>query len=863
MNEVDLRMVRQRLTDCVANGTFDNRIIDTLICGEQFIPKECELWDYKREAGTDAISMGNSIIQIVSFYNTYGGYLVYGVEETEPGKVFSPVGIKDNRLNHTQLKDKLTAYTGRKIDFSYREVTYQIGEREFVFGVLHIPKRPRDQQPIDFGKNGPEVEKGKLLFRQKEVYFRSQDECVAAKSKEDWQMLLGERNNEFLWSTDSTTYFCSSDKMVVNHNLPDKNFICPKFFGRERILSDLWGWLADEFVGSIVLAGDGGKGKTSIAYEFAQEICRIRPFDIEKVIWLTAKEKQFVASLDRFVNVPETHFYDTESLLRAICSELAITDIEVDGASISMLKKYLRNAISNFPCFIIIDNVDSCDVDQQRMILETALQISNPRGRILLTTRQNLSYSSASCIAVGGLEETEYREYVNDLAEHMGGMKLSDRQISTLWKVTNGSPLFTESLLRLCRTGMPFNEAMGQWKGRLGDEARKAALQREIEQLSVDSRRVLLACAFMQEASLTELKQVTTYDDMRIHSCINELQSLFLVSVRPFIKREQRFAVSSNTASLVIANQQMLVPDPKVLERMVNDLRKGGTKDRSGVPSRRVGAAITQANSLMLAGEIDLAVDTMDSALKEMKENPDLVLMRARCLLEKYKSTGNQESQYLNMARRGFAKAESLGQRREMLYRLWYEGEVMAKDFSGAIEVANIAIQKDIPIKAEWLRRRAEAHLRMSDSLKSVHNWNSAVSEMSSSSRDIGDAIKVSDSRQTQALLELLYQVDDRLWDLTTYVKVGIDGLEENFEVAKQSIRRGNHRYIAYEHLLETANSIYAHFVRRKPLTKSGISILSRIIREGDNLMRGVDPRIKEEWMIIRDKSQRLLDDTA
>jgi hypothetical protein len=306
----------------------------------------------------------------------------------------------------------------------------------------------------------------------------------------------------------------------------------------------------------------------------------------------------------------------------------------------------------------------------------------------------------------------------------------------------------------------------------------------------------------------------------------------------------------------------MLVPDPKVLEKMVSDLRKGEMRDRLRAPSRRVGAAITQANSLMLAGKIDLAIDTMDSALREVKENPDLVLMRARYLLEKYKSTGNQETQYLSMARRGFAKAEGLGQRREMLYHLWYEAEVVAKDLSGAIEVANIAIKKDIPAKAEWLRKRAEAHLRMSDSLKSVHNWNSAADEMFYSSRDISDAIKVSDSRQTQALSELMYQVNDKLWNLTTYVKVGIEGFEENFEVARQIIRRGDHRPIAYERLLQTANSIYDYLVQRKPMTKSRIIMLNRIIRETDNLMREVNPRIKEGWVILREKCQRLLDDT-
>lgn len=497
MAQIDLRPIREAISEFIRNGTLDGRVIDALTLKNELVPKECELWDYKKQSGSDAVSLGKTVLQIVSFHNTYGGYLIFGVEEMEPDTRFIPVGVDENSLSVRQLKDRLRNYTASEIDITYREFEHKVEQHNFRFGLLHIPKRPCEATPVFFGKNGPEIEKGKNLFLQNESYIRAQDKCVVAKSCEEFQLLFGRRENPFLWDTKSPTYTLAGSRIIVDHNLPDRNFICPKFVGRKEILQDLWRWLADELVTAMVLAGDGGKGKTSTAYQFAEEVCRAKPYDVDKVIWLTAKKRQFVADLDEFVNVPETHFYDVDSLLKAICLELAILEREIEGASIEMLKKLVKNAMSNIPCFVVIDNVDSCNANHQRMILEAALQTSNSRSRFLLTTRMNFSYSNASCITVGGFQRDEYHEHVANLLNRMKLPPLTPKQIDLMRKTTDGSPQFTESLLRLCRTGVPIDTAIRQWEGRLGSQARKAALEKEIEHLTIESRRVLLACSLM------------------------------------------------------------------------------------------------------------------------------------------------------------------------------------------------------------------------------------------------------------------------------------------------------------------------------------------------------------------------------
>ncbi len=837
MSNIDIKAVRQAITNYIKEITLDRRVIDTLLCDNEFLPKECELWDYKRQGPNDPVSLGKTILHIVSFYNTYGGYIVYGIEEVKSDKKFHAIGIQENDINLQRIKDNLTNHTGAQIDISYKEHLYEIGEERLLLGLLHIPKRKPSEAPIFFGKNGPEDDKGRCVFHQNEAYLRALDKCMPATSKHDYQLLFSERSNPFLWDTEKPIYFSQSHRIIVDHNLPDRNFICPRFFGREDILEQLWKWFADDLANSIVLAGDGGKGKTSIAYEFAEEVCRAKPYDMDKVIWLTAKEKQFVAHINEFVKVPETHFFDSDSLLRALCSELAILDKETEGASLHMLKMFVKNAMASIPCLVVIDNVDSCELDEQKVILETALQTSNPQARFLLTTRMNVAYSNESSITVGGLQEFEYIEYARNLIEIIGGPNLTTQQIERMRKATDGSPLFTESLLRLCRTGVPFNDAIQQWKGKLGSEARKAALQREIEQLSVESRRVLLACSYMQEASLTELKQATAYENERLYECIAELQSLFLVNAQPFIKREPRFAVSNNTALLVMENQQMLVSDPKALERIVTNLRKKRVgKSHALLRTRRVGAAITQANALLFENRHDEAIKTVDSALEFHKDDPDLFLTKGRCLIEKYKST--DEKQSLNMARKAFSKSEKLGQRKEKLFHLWYESEMAANDPNGGIEVSTLALDYGIPIQSEWLMKRGEAHLSLSRALKSAVNWDGAVDEILFCSQDIGQALKLFPPRSKNALYQLLYQVNDEAWPLVNEVKFGLRGLRDIYNTAKQFIRQGDRRPLSYKRFLDSAMNLCSRLETHGEINEERKKLLVRIDREIDDITR-------------------------
>lgn len=152
---ISLRGVRQAITEHIQNGVLDNRVINALVCQDEFIPKECELWDYKRDIASDVISLTKTILRVVSFHNTYGGYLIYGVDEVVKDIKFVPVGISQGSLDLQQLRQHLANYTGEQIDISYAEITCDISNNSFLLGLLHVPKRPHPKTPTFLVRDGP------------------------------------------------------------------------------------------------------------------------------------------------------------------------------------------------------------------------------------------------------------------------------------------------------------------------------------------------------------------------------------------------------------------------------------------------------------------------------------------------------------------------------------------------------------------------------------------------------------------------------------------------------------------------------------------------------------------------------------
>jgi len=446
-SDFDLTEVNRVVYSCISRGCVGAEPLEALILDDSFIPKENWLWDYKEAINTDALGLAKTVLQIVSFYNTCGGYLFYGVKELEKDKVFVPVSIDLSQVDLAQLRNKIKHFTGQSIDITFKDVTYLLKSEEHKAGVIYIPKRDKYSNPVSFIKNGPEKKPGKPLFSPDETYLRSLDECVKATTTNDWQTLFSAR--EFAAPYGSDNNFDKSNHLKITHNLPDRNLICSNFVGREKILSSLWEWLSDDMEYTKILSGDGGKGKTSIAYQFCRSFIQSPPVNYERVVWVSAKEKQFSGINNEYFELQESDFNNSESFLNILIENCALDASEYEDVSTKQIKRDLKEALPLFPSIYVVDDIDSLEEGEQRRVVDACRQLGSINNRYLITTRKKLAYSSDICLDVPGFPLQDFTMYISSLIDKYNLKEIKGKEIENLHNTCDGSPLLAASILRL------------------------------------------------------------------------------------------------------------------------------------------------------------------------------------------------------------------------------------------------------------------------------------------------------------------------------------------------------------------------------------------------------------------------------
>jgi len=789
MNVVELK---KQVYSCVQLGSLSRDILELIIPGGVPVPLECELWDYKECYEADSHDYSKTARAVASFYNTYGGYIIYGVREVEKDKRFELVGVESEGFNIQKLRGQLDKYFGRRLDVTIVEVVY--GEADLRLGLLHIPKRPEKLHTISANKRADD-QKNKQIFSEGSTLYRAGDECKQAVTHADFEFLTSSR--DFVEVIEGHPY---KKMALLDHNLPDRNFICPNFVGRVEIIQKLWAWLSDEFQYAKVLAGEGGKGKTSIAYEFCQLIASAGAPLFEQIIWLTAKTKQFKAGVDDFIGTPETHYSDLESLLVSICQRTGSVDSELEDVSINQLKRIARRNLQDISSFIVVDDVDSTELDEQKRIMETAREIGNGNSKILLTTRANVSYSSDAAIEVPGLAGDEYEEYIDELKSLMGFDDISSKSVRKLAAASEGSPLFTESILRLCRVGYSIDKAISEWEGKKGEAVRSAALRREIEQLSPEARRVLLTISFIGSCSLAELRHYTELEELLIEDSIEELGKLFLLQSASFIESEPRFKCSQSIANLTLSLKDLVVTNSERYLGYVKGRAQGLKANSSKSNQASVGEAIRQSAVLLKAQDFARSRATIKALLKnqQFKNNPDLLLALAR--VEAFDPHAN-----INIVRGSFKDAHFYGQRKELLFDLWFQVELRVGSKSEVVEVCRLAVSDGGLANAKWLRRSAEAKFLLSSIVESASR---KLELLNGAYDDVSNSIRKSYGALKQELKDLSVKILDGLWSVSTQSGERFAGLS----FMSKAIRAGDIRSVNYYRLGEAANSVFESY---------------------------------------------------
>lgn len=400
----------------------------------------------------------------------------------------------------------------------------------------------------------------------------------------------------------------------LSHNLPGATTIVKNFVGREAKIDELYGWLESND-NAHAIRGDGGVGKSSLAFHFAKTILHTGISGIEFVLWLSAKTREFIEGeeVDR-----EPDFWDFESFGNVIYRQL------YDDVPESFTPEDLAEELSNTPCLIILDDFDTISVQKndtsQQLEKFVMRDLVHSKSRFLFTTRQNLT--AVKDTEITGFDLEELKEFIGKCAFEYGEnasekfVELCVKNINRIRSTTEGKPLYIHEFLR-SSAHWGVERTLKEFQGKTGDGVRAYALQRQLKNIDDDrdlgSKLCLIAVSVAKNpVSLTELKTVTGYSEDQVEGAIQGLLRWHLIN--EFSMNELgvlTYTCSANTRRIVQLSFEDLTE-----YKSYNDHFK---KSRSLTPTtlrKNVRRAINQVSSLTHGGHFEDALKYLDELMK-------------------------------------------------------------------------------------------------------------------------------------------------------------------------------------------------------------------------------------------------------
>lgn len=469
-------------------------------------------------------------------------------------------------------------------------------------------------------------------------------------------------------------------RSVDSSTLPPREAVASDFIGRDKEIGLLMEWVQKPKSHLWLLAGDGGKGKTSIAYEFASRLCSTPPQMLEAVIWLSAKRRRFVSG--QTVQA-QADFNDLSSALDIV---LSVYGVATGGLTLDMKKSKGLEYLEGLPALVVLDDVDSLEGDQIEALNFFMFELAKMPSKVLLTSRRVTHFGMEPITTqITGFDPTS-KDGADFVASrvHMFGLDKSlvssKKLVEQIVRVCDGSPLFIEDLLRLCSRGVHLEKAIDVWRKQEGEAARRYALGREYEMLSMDARKVLLACAlYITPVSIAEISVAVNMPSRKVQDAIDELQNNFLVPKPRLIQDEPRFSLNLNTRQLVLD-----VNKDTDLARRVERCIAVATEKMPTTPGQRskIGQYIRSAVSLVKLARHAEAEAALLEGLQLFPESADL----HGSLGWVYKHWSPRCR--LVDARNEFRRAAELKGKNEDLYVHWAQMEANEKEWTKAAEAA-------------------------------------------------------------------------------------------------------------------------------------------------------------------------------
>ncbi len=453
--------LRLKVAAWIEQGVIDVNVLDHVIRLGRGIRDECILWDFKASLpvfsslGKDqyAAKMHEIVKDAVAFYNSFGGYIIAGVDDQSR----EVIGFRED-FDVEDLNKKVSGVTESSVECLFRQLPCHTDGQNVAVGVLFIPKRPATVLPLQFRRDAPLNTANQRAYRQGEFYIRERDACCPARTPAQYEFLFSERQRSLLGYTSRKMQF-------LQHNLPERDAELGRLVGRDAEQASLWEWLADQVSHIKLICGLGGVGKTALAYTFCEKFVYAAPQQFDKLIWLGAKVNTFTAIKDRLRRTARVDFSDIDSFMKSMLLEIGCPPTELsEEASQEKLQKLCIDHLSTYKYFIVVDDLDTLPDETQQEILFLIHSIAAiSQSKVLLTARRNLGLPRSRYIELSGLNIDEFKDFVEQSANIMKipNPCSSEPSLVNFHDVTGGSPLFAISVLRLVSLGERFQTRCG------------------------------------------------------------------------------------------------------------------------------------------------------------------------------------------------------------------------------------------------------------------------------------------------------------------------------------------------------------------------------------------------------------------
>lgn len=533
---------------------------------------------------------------------------------------------------------------------------------------------------------------------------------------------------------------------AVLDTLPSRELISLDFVGRSEQLAVLWQWLDEDTRRIWALVGDGGKGKTTIAYEFTVQARGVLDqYGLQGILWLTAKKRRFVEG--EIVPTITADFWDLESALDWILDGLGW----IDEQSLPFNDKQARclELLREFPMLIIVDDIDSLAKEDEEAVEFFSQHVPQTGSKVLLTSRREIFGLGSCTTVVSGMAELEVDELVRRRAPQIGlePEKITGKLVKKIRAATDGSPLYIEDLLRLAQF-YSIETALSNWSGRSGDAAREYALKIELEKLSEEAVSVLGVLAYSPDPlSLQECAVIVGLTDDQAEVAMGELRNWNLLVKPGLVEEVPRFSCSLNLSKLTKRTFEGTDRESRI---------RNGLKGMLGVRvgSGRVRKYIQQAVALKQRGEEVEAERLLLTGLEEVPNSGEVHAMLG-WLYSKWRP-----SPRVTDAQENFTKAEALGSWSRDLYAHWADMELSQGEVRKAIAICERSVgtaAKDDPFTWKVLGVAYTQHGR---SLQQQLSTEEAISAYDSAGKALNTAQRLSkDAGELSRVLGARYQL--------------------------------------------------------------------------------------------------------